>query len=79
MTQVFGHREFVITGPLYIDHQQQLLARYLPGTLAVASNQESDIPLLQGRFFPGKTYLYLCQDQQCQLPVATIDELVAQL
>lgn len=79
MTQVFGHREFVITGPLYIEHQQQLLARYLPGSLTVASNQESDISLLQGRFFPGKTYLYLCQDQQCQLPVATIDELVAQL
>ncbi len=79
MTSVFGHREIVVTGPDYKRDLSMLQARYLPGTLIIGSNQESHSALLRDRVIPGMTYLYLCCNQSCQLPVSSVEKLVQQL
>ena len=79
MTSVFGQREIVVTGPGFQRDLENLLARYLPGTLIIGANQAGTTPLLEDRVIPGKTYLYLCRDQSCQLPVSSVVELVEQL
>ncbi len=42
---------------------------YSPNTVWAASVQDSKIPLLQNRFVEGKTFIYVCQEGVCQLPV----------
>lgn len=79
MTAVRGQQEIVVTGPEYQRDLKTLLGKYLPGTLVIGSDQEQDIPLFRDRVFPGKTYLYLCRDQSCQLPVSSVAKLVEQL
>ena len=62
---------------------KQLLAelqqRNLPNTLIVGSIKESEMPLFKGRFADDGTYIYVCQDHTCKLPVATAKEALEQL
>ena len=79
MSTVFGHREIVIAGPDAPSFLRQASRLYLPGSVRLASTDGEGSVLLEDRLISGKTYLYLCQNQSCQLPVETVEELVAQL
>jgi uncharacterized protein len=39
----------------------------------------SDLPLLEGRFSPERTAIYVCRDRTCALPVHTVAEALALL
>lgn len=52
---------------------------FIPNTLTVGSTVESDSPLFQNRFEEKGTYIYVCQDNACKLPVATVEEALEQL
>jgi uncharacterized protein YyaL (SSP411 family) len=61
----------------------QLLAELqfhnLPNTLIVGSNKDSGMPLFKGRYSDDGTYIYVCQDHTCKLPVSTVEEVLEQL
>ena len=61
--------------PLLAELQQQ----NLPNTLIVGSNKDSEMPLFKGRYSDDGTYIYVCQDHTCKLPVATAKEALEQL
>ena len=61
--------------PLIAELQQQ----NLPNTLIVGSNKDSEMPLFKGRYSDDGTYIYVCQDHTCKLPVATAKEALEQL
>ncbi|MBU2903216.1 MULTISPECIES: hypothetical protein [Arenibacter] len=51
----------------------------MPNTLIVGSNKDSEMPLFKGRYADDGTYIYVCQDHTCKLPVATTKEALEQL
>ncbi len=57
----------------------QLRNNHLPNTLVVGSAAASDLPLFKGRYVEGGTYIYVCQNSSCKLPVKTVEEALAQL
>jgi len=51
----------------------------LPNTLVVGSTLDSKLPLFEDRFVDNETYIYVCQNTTCKLPVETVEEALEQL
>lgn len=62
-------------GPMIMD----LNARHIPNTLIVGSLEDSELPLFKNRYEEGDTYIYVCQNSTCKLPVDTIEAALRQL
>ncbi len=69
-----SHFEVAITGPNAINLLHELQKSYLPQVVFCAGTSENNLPLLANRFISGKTLIYICQDNSCQLPVETVEE-----
>ncbi|MBL7970956.1 MAG: thioredoxin domain-containing protein [Prolixibacteraceae bacterium] len=69
-----NHFEVVITGANATNLLHQLQKHDLPEVIFCAGTAENNLPLLQHRFVSGKTLIYVCQDNSCQLPVETPEE-----
>lgn len=67
-------REVVIIGEKAISHLKNLQKHYLPDIIFCASTTACDLSLLKDRYVSGKTLIYICQDNTCQLPVETIED-----
>ncbi|OIQ29451.1 MAG: thioredoxin domain-containing protein [Bacteroidetes bacterium MedPE-SWsnd-G2] len=52
----------------------QLKQQFLPNTIIAGSKTESQLPLLKNRFVKNETYIYVCVNNSCKLPVKTITE-----
>lgn len=52
---------------------------HLPNTLIVGSNTESNLPLFKDRYLTDKSYIYVCQNNTCKLPVSSAELVVRQL
>jgi len=62
------------------EEKRKVLAQYsLPGTVLCGSKNESDLPILQGRWSEEKTRIFVCQSGACQLPVETVEEALVRL
>ncbi|MEA1898113.1 MAG: hypothetical protein U9N53_10685, partial [Bacteroidota bacterium] len=48
---------------------EKLSEKYLPNAILVGSKVEKDLPLFRDRFESGKTRIFVCRDNVCQLPV----------
>ncbi len=55
---------------------QQLFKFYLPNKIIAFSKTESTLPLLKNRYVANATYVYLCVDNTCQLPVEEISKII---
>ncbi len=71
--------EVVITGPEAERFRKELSGHYLPNTLIAGSAVPSSLPLLENRFAPDRTAIFVCRDRVCNLPVQSVAEAVAQL
>jgi len=58
---------------------KELKVKHIPNTLVVGSTVESDSPLFKGRYVESGTYIYVCKNTTCKLPVTTVDEAMEQL
>jgi len=61
--------EIVVTGPSAKSKLSTIKREYLPHALVAGSTEDLDLPLFQNRFDPGKTQIFVCRDNVCQLPV----------
>lgn len=68
------HFEVAIVGENALNLLKGLQINYLPQVVFCAGTSENDLPLLANRFSKGKTPIYICQDNSCQLPVETVEE-----
>lgn len=66
--------EIVVTGKNADSIIAQLKKHYLPNTLIAGSKKTSQLPLLKNRFIENQTYIYVCVNNSCKLPVKTISE-----
>ncbi len=61
--------EIAVVGPNAASVIEELSIEYLPNAILVGSGSESDLPLFMDRFENGKTRIFVCRDNVCQLPV----------
>lgn len=53
---------------------EELNKNYLPNKLIIGSTGDSDMPLLESRFNPDETLIYVCVNKSCKLPVDKADK-----
>ena len=68
-----NHFEVAIAGENAISLLKELQKNYLPHVVFCAGTAENDLTLLKDRFISGKTLIYICQNNSCQLPVETVE------
>jgi len=61
--------EIAVVGPSAASVIEKLAKEYLPHAILVGSPTGGDLPLLADRFETGKTRIFVCRDNVCQLPV----------
>ena len=71
-----SHFEVVVAGDRALKLLTELQKEYLPQIIFCAGTSETDLPLLKNRFVPGKTLIYICQNNSCQLPVETVEKAI---
>lgn len=65
----YPHYEVAISGKEAQQKYLQMQQHFLPNVIWIASEQPSDLALLENRFVEGTTKIYVCQDKACKLPV----------
>ncbi|SDB65917.1 hypothetical protein SAMN03097699_3164 [Flavobacteriaceae bacterium MAR_2010_188] len=61
--------EVAISGPNGVEKTKEITSHYLPNVLFATANKESTVPLMENRFNDDDTYIFICVDGTCQLPV----------
>ncbi|MGQ7869312.1 thioredoxin domain-containing protein [Sunxiuqinia sp. sy24] len=73
------HYEVALVGEQAFKKLKVLQMHYLPQCLFCASLTDSQLPLLKNRFTKSKTWLYVCQNNSCQLPLESVSETLKRL
>ena len=72
--QAFPFYEIVVVG----DNAKNIVAEmnkfYLVNSILVGSTVESEISLFKDRFVEDETFIYVCQNNTCKLPVKTVED-----
>ncbi|MBK8955047.1 MAG: thioredoxin domain-containing protein [Saprospiraceae bacterium] len=66
--------EVAVVGPDFSGLQQQLLSNYLPHVILLGGANEGSLELLKEKLQEGSTYIYVCRNKVCKLPVTTVNE-----
>lgn len=74
----YPYFEVVVVGPNARSLINQLNDYYIPNMLLIGSTIESEMPLLKNRYVADETYVYVCQENTCKMPVQTVDEVLLQ-
>ena len=53
---------------------QEISSYYLPNILIASSTSKAEAPLIKDRYVENKTYIYVCVNNACQLPVESIEK-----
>jgi len=69
-----NHFEAAIVGENAIKMLKELQKHYLPNVIFCAGITENELPMLKNRFVSGKTLIYICQNNSCQLPVESVEQ-----
>lgn len=75
----YPYYEIIIVGSQSKQLSKEMLKYYLPQIIFQQSNISSELPLLKDRFDSDQTYIYVCQNRVCLLPVTTIEDAFDQL
>lgn len=68
--------EVVVTGKDAPEKIREFNRHFLPNVIIAGSISEDDAPLFQNRYVEGKTLIYVCVNNACQLPVEKTDAAI---
>ena len=71
--------EVAIVGENAAEIREKMQKFYLPQVIFCTGTAENELPLLKNRYVRGKTLIYICQNNSCQLPVETVEEALEQI
>ena len=71
--------EVAISGKNALQKIQELNQNYLPNILIAGAIGESDMPLMKNRFVEDETFIYVCVNGTCRLPVEDVSKAISQL
>jgi uncharacterized protein len=66
---LYPYYEVAVVGPACGRKRAELQRHYLPNVQLLGTERESNLDLLKGKLKAGATFVYVCQDKICQLPV----------
>lgn len=69
----------VVIGPQAEEQANLLRSVYMPQSMVVACEVDSDLPPFKGRFKEGETLFYRCLHQHCFSAVTSVDELMTKV
>jgi uncharacterized protein YyaL (SSP411 family) len=69
-----NYYEIVIVGDNAKEKVAELNALYLPNKLVAGSTEDLNNPLLERRYVDGETFIYVCVNNACKLPVTDVDK-----
>lgn len=75
----YPFKEIAIVGKDVNEKFTKLVQHGLTNTIFALQDKASDLSLLKDRYVEGKTMIYVCENQTCQLPVETVNEALNQL
>ncbi|MBT8253735.1 MAG: thioredoxin domain-containing protein [Bacteroidia bacterium] len=64
-----NYYEVAIVGDEMHKQVNELNRNYLPNILLIGSDSPNDLPLLKNRYVDGETFIYVCVNKACKLPV----------
>ncbi len=70
--------EVAIVGKNVNEKMKEWYKHYQPNTILAVAKQTSELALTKDRFNEGKTSIYVCRNNTCQLPVDTIEAALLQ-
>ncbi|WP_245224763.1 thioredoxin domain-containing protein [Pseudozobellia sp. WGM2] len=79
LQNIFPYFEVAVVGDASNLLVASLNEKHLPNTLVVGSTSSSELPLLKDRYVEGDTYIYVCQNTTCKLPVSTVQQAIEQM
>lgn len=71
--------EVAISGSEAHSKLKELDRSYLPNILISGSDKNSNLPLLENKFIEGETFLYVCVNGACKLPVTSTEKAIEQI
>jgi uncharacterized protein YyaL (SSP411 family) len=77
--QTFPFYEVAIVGKDYKQKLQAINTAYTPSIMLMGGINEGTLELLTHKLEPEKTYIYVCQDKVCELPVTEASSALAQI
>ncbi|HEY7751516.1 MAG TPA: hypothetical protein VH917_04430, partial [Ignavibacteriaceae bacterium] len=78
-SRLFPYYEVAIVGDGFKGLQIFLLQQYLPNISLAGGDRKTSLKLLENKYDPGKTLIYVCEQGSCKLPVENSDEAVVQI
>ncbi|MDW5287230.1 thioredoxin domain-containing protein [Formosa sp. PL04] len=66
--------EVVISGEKAPELLKEINAYYLPNIILAGATAESDLPLMENKYNPNQTYIYVCTNGTCKLPQTKVSE-----
>ena len=76
---IYPPSEVVIAGPAAHEIRNELDEIFLPNIIVAGGTEESSMPLMQSRFSPDQTYIFVCKKNICKLPVNAVSEALIQI
>ncbi len=68
--------EVAIVGELVSEKVSELNKSYIPNKLIVGSKADNKLPLLKNRYVEDETFIYVCVNNACKLPVSDVDKAI---
>lgn len=68
--------EVAISGENAKKQLKEIDTTYLPNILIAGAIKDSKLPIMENRFSPNKTFIYVCVDGTCKLPVQEVNKAI---
>lgn len=68
--------EVAIVGPEFKKLQKEMLAAYLPQSIFMGGATEGSLELLKEKLQEGQTFIYVCRNKVCKLPVKEVSKAI---
>lgn len=68
-----------IVGEKYKELKSEIEQKFLPNAILLGGNAESNLELLQNKLIAVETWVYVCMDKMCKLPVNDVESALAQI
>jgi len=79
LQKIQSKTEVVIVGKSVNEKIVSLYKQCPPNVIFALSDKKSDLPLLKNRYVENQTLIYVCKNNSCLLPTASIEEALQQI
>ncbi|WP_139226625.1 thioredoxin domain-containing protein [Zhouia amylolytica] len=79
LNEAFPFYEIVIVGENAFSKVNKINNNYLPNSIVIGTKGPSTLSLFENRYVEGQTFIYVCQNKTCKLPVKEVEVALEQM